>query len=397
MAAHALGHGRYSIHHDGGILRAEPDHAAAAARTRGRDGERGQSMGRHPQRGHVVCRGVRFAGVGARRRPPWPQADAIALKPRHRRVHRADGCGGERLAVFCVPRADGRVRRIFQRGHRIGGESGSGAAARLCSRLAQHRPARRLPGRAADRRGVSRLDRQLPHFVLLHLGDDLAVAGSRLVRRRRALCGPAQVARPAIDPQQPDRGGRHSSPVGAVFRAADGAIRGAHGAAGRDLICPANGRPRPDLATLSGIAFSVTGLANVIAAPFLGNRSDRIGYRRVLLICLFGATVTTLPQAFTENYWVFTAQRFGVGLFIGGLLPTANALVGRLVPRAERGAMYGITASATFLGNSLGPLTGGAVAAAFGLRWVFLVTAAVLLANLLWVYYRVPEYTDHKD
>jgi DHA1 family multidrug resistance protein-like MFS transporter len=154
---------------------------------------------------------------------------------------------------------------------------------------------------------------------------------------------------------------------------------------------------RPDLATLSGIAFSVTGLANVIAAPFLGNRSDRIGYRRVLLICLLGAAVTTLPQAFTENYWLFTAQRFGVGLFIGGLLPTANALVGRLVPRAERGTIYGITASATFLGNSLGPLTGGAVAAVFGLRWVFLVTAVVLLANLLWVYFRVPEYVDHRD
>ena len=134
-----------------------------------------------------------------------------------------------------------------------------------------------------------------------------------------------------------------------------------------------------------------------IAAPFLGNRSDRIGYRRVLLICLCDAPLTTLPQAFTENYWVFTAERFAVGLFIGGLLPTANALVGRLVPRAERGTIYGITASATFLGNSLGPLTGGAVAAAFGLRWVFLVTAAVLLANLLWVYYRVPEYAGRQN
>ena len=103
---------------------------------------------------------------------------------------------------------------------------------------------------------------------------------------------------------------------------------------------------RPDLATLSGIAFSVTGLSNVIAAPFLGNRSDVIGYRRVLLICLLGATLTTLPQAFTYNYWIFTAQRFAVGLFIGGILPTANALVGRLVPRAERGTVYGITASA---------------------------------------------------
>src|SRR6516162_7060077 len=111
---------------------------------------------------------------------------------------------------------------------------------------------------------------------------------------------------------------------------------------------------RPDLATLSGIAFSVTGLSNVIAAPFLGNRSDVIGYRRVLLICLLGATLTTLPQAFTNSYWTFTAQRFAVGLFIGGILPTANALVGRLVPRAERGTVYGITASAMFFGNSMG-------------------------------------------
>ncbi|MGA8757701.1 MAG: MFS transporter [Stellaceae bacterium] len=154
---------------------------------------------------------------------------------------------------------------------------------------------------------------------------------------------------------------------------------------------------RPDLATLSGIAFSITGLANVVAAPFLGNKSDVIGYRRVLLIALLGATVTTLPQAFTDSYWVFTGLRFAVGLFIGGILPTANALVGRLVPRAQRGTVYGITSSAMFLGNSIGPLSGGAVAAAFGLRWVFLVTGAVLLANLVWVYYRVPEYVDSRE
>ncbi len=150
----------------------------------------------------------------------------------------------------------------------------------------------------------------------------------------------------------------------------------------------------PNIATLAGIAFSITGLANVISAPFLGNRSDVIGYRRVLLICLLGGTLTTLPQAFTDNYWAFTAERFAVGLFIGGLLPAANALVGRLVSRAERGAVYGMTSSAMFMGNSLGPLIGGAIAAGFGLRWVFLLTAAVMALNLVWVYYRVPEYRE---
>jgi len=148
----------------------------------------------------------------------------------------------------------------------------------------------------------------------------------------------------------------------------------------------------PNVATLAGIAFSITGVANVISAPFLGNRSDQIGYRRVLLICLLGSTLTTLPQAFTDNYWVFTAERFAVGIFIGGLLPTANALVGRLVARADRGTIYGMTSSAMFMGNSLGPLFGGFLAAGLGLHWVFLMTGAVLALNLVWVYYRVPEY-----
>jgi len=150
----------------------------------------------------------------------------------------------------------------------------------------------------------------------------------------------------------------------------------------------------PQIATLAGIAFSITGLANLIAAPFLGNRSDIIGYRRVLLICLAGATLTSLPQIFVGNYWVFLAERFAVGLFIGGILPTANALIGRSVSRENRGTVYGMTASATFLGNSLGPLTGGLIAASLGLRWVFAVTALLLLVNWVWVWFTVPEYRE---
>jgi DHA1 family multidrug resistance protein-like MFS transporter len=150
----------------------------------------------------------------------------------------------------------------------------------------------------------------------------------------------------------------------------------------------------PQIATLAGIAFSITGLANLVAAPFLGNRSDVIGYRRVLLICLLGATLTSAPQIFVDSYWLFVAERFAVGLFIGGILPTANALIGRSVARENRGTVYGMTASATFLGNSLGPLTGGLIAAGLGIRWVFAITAVLLLANLVWVYLKVPEYKD---
>ncbi len=150
----------------------------------------------------------------------------------------------------------------------------------------------------------------------------------------------------------------------------------------------------PNLATLSGLAFSMTGFADILASPFLGKRSDVLGYRRVLLISLAGAALFSAPQAFASSYWMFVAERFGVGLFIGGILPTANALIGRMAGPGQRGAVFGMTASATFLGNSLGPMTGGVVAAAFGLHWVFLVTAAMLLGSLVWTWIAVPASVD---
>jgi DHA1 family multidrug resistance protein-like MFS transporter len=149
--------------------------------------------------------------------------------------------------------------------------------------------------------------------------------------------------------------------------------------------------PRPDLATLGGLAFSVTGIAGVLAVPFLGRKSDIIGYRTVLLISLFGAALFTVPQAFPLGYWAFVMERFGLGLFVGGILPAANALIGRLTAGSSRGFVYGMVSSAYFVGNTLGPLTGGVVAATVGIRFVFAVTAALLVLNLIWVWFTVPE------
>jgi DHA1 family multidrug resistance protein-like MFS transporter len=139
------------------------------------------------------------------------------------------------------------------------------------------------------------------------------------------------------------------------------------------------------IATAVGLAFAVTGLADLIASPFLGKRSDRIGYRRVLLISLCGVAAFTIPQAFVRGIAAFVALRFGVGLFLGGVLPTANALIGRLFPLERRAQVFGITSSATFLGMFLGPLLGGTIAARFGFEAVFLTIGTLTLANFAWV------------
>jgi DHA1 family multidrug resistance protein-like MFS transporter len=139
------------------------------------------------------------------------------------------------------------------------------------------------------------------------------------------------------------------------------------------------------------MAFSVTGLAGVLAVPFLGRKSDVIGYRRVLMISRFGAALFTAPQALPLGYWAFVVERFGLGLFVGGILPAANSLVGRLTGSSNRGFVYGLVSSAYFVGNAAGPATGGVIAASWGIQFVFAVTATMLLANLLWVWLAVAE------
>lgn len=141
----------------------------------------------------------------------------------------------------------------------------------------------------------------------------------------------------------------------------------------------------PWIATAAGAAFAVTGIADLIASPLLGKRSDVIGYRRVLLISLGGVAAFTLPQGLARSVWIFLALRFGVGIFLGGILPTANAWIGRLFPRERRGQIYGITSSATFFGMFLGPLLGGGIAARFGFPAVFVTFGTLALVNLVWV------------
>jgi MFS transporter, DHA1 family, multidrug resistance protein len=74
-----------------------------------------------------------------------------------------------------------------------------------------------------------------------------------------------------------------------------------------------------------------------------------------------------------------------LGVFLGGVLPSANAAIGKLARGHERGQLFGMTATAQFLGRFVGPLFAGAVAAHFGIPAVFFAIGALMLANLTWV------------
>jgi len=143
------------------------------------------------------------------------------------------------------------------------------------------------------------------------------------------------------------------------------------------------------VALIAGIAFSATGLANIIAAPLLGKLSDRKGAHKIILFSLITAGIFYIPQAFVQNPWQLTGMRFLLGLTMGGLAPAVNTLIKKITPSQHTGRIFGFTMSAQYLGTFGGSVLGGQIAAAFGISAVLFVTSALMLLNAVWVYFNV--------
>ncbi len=141
----------------------------------------------------------------------------------------------------------------------------------------------------------------------------------------------------------------------------------------------------PDrIALMTGMVFGITGVTNALTAPFWGKHADKGGYRKVLRYSLYGMTLFYLPQAFVTDVYQLLLLRAGLGIFVGGAIPTINSIVQRSSAPENRGGIYGIFQSGLLLGNVVGPLVGGALAATFGLRLIFFITTILFFISTLW-------------
>jgi MFS transporter, DHA1 family, multidrug resistance protein len=143
------------------------------------------------------------------------------------------------------------------------------------------------------------------------------------------------------------------------------------------------------IALVSGLAFSASGLGNIIAAPRLGSLSDMIGPQKVLFFALAVAGIVFIPQAFVNDAWQLIGLRFLLGLALGGLTPSVNTLIKKITPGPLTGGIYGFNISAQHLGVFAGAVLGGQVSAYLGIREVFIITSALLVMNAVWVYFKV--------
>jgi DHA1 family multidrug resistance protein-like MFS transporter len=140
---------------------------------------------------------------------------------------------------------------------------------------------------------------------------------------------------------------------------------------------------------LTGRVIGVSGLAAALSAGLLGRVSDRWGPKYLLVASVLFAALATVGLGRASSVPQLYLMRALFGFAAAGIMPSANAIIRRIIHEKHLGKAYGIMASTTGLGWGLGSLCGGWVAAEYGLRAPFMLTAAILGASVFIVVWRV--------
>ncbi|HUS79671.1 MAG TPA: MFS transporter [Armatimonadota bacterium] len=134
-------------------------------------------------------------------------------------------------------------------------------------------------------------------------------------------------------------------------------------------------------ATATGMLMGISGVAAGIACLLLGHWGQRFSQRRLLVYTSVAAGLLSFPHAVATSIGQLVGLRIGWGLATGGSSPLINSMIGSSVSAASLGRAFGTMSAAQCLGIALGPLAGGFMAAAVGLRLPFVVMGFLLLAS----------------
>jgi MFS transporter, DHA1 family, multidrug resistance protein len=132
------------------------------------------------------------------------------------------------------------------------------------------------------------------------------------------------------------------------------------------------------VSSLSGLLIAAGSISGALAAATIGKVSGKFGYGRTLIVCMAGATLFYLPQGLASTPWQLLFLRFGSGIFLGGTMPSVNALIATLTDRENQGAIYGLSSSMANVGAALGPAVGATLATVSGYPSVFFATSGIL-------------------
>jgi EmrB/QacA subfamily drug resistance transporter len=151
-----------------------------------------------------------------------------------------------------------------------------------------------------------------------------------------------------------------------------------------------------DLGGLSHISWVVTAylLAQTAVTPLYGKLGDMYGRKIVLqvglLVFLAGSALCGLSQSLDE----LIAFRALQGLGGGGLMVSAQAAIGDVVPPSERGRYTGLFGAVFGLASVAGPLLGGFLTGHLSWRWIFYVNLPIGVLALFVLAATLPSASD---
>jgi len=142
-----------------------------------------------------------------------------------------------------------------------------------------------------------------------------------------------------------------------------------------------------------GLLFAVYSICQLVAAPALGDISDRYGRRPVLVFSLAGTVVSFVMLAVAHSLTMLFLARIVDGLS-GGNISTARAYVADITEPKDRARAYGLIGAAFGLGFILGPAISGVLAPVSYTAPIWAAAALTLVATIVaWAW--LPE-TVHR-
>ncbi|AHB40914.1 hypothetical protein P148_SR1C00001G0099 [candidate division SR1 bacterium RAAC1_SR1_1] len=158
----------------------------------------------------------------------------------------------------------------------------------------------------------------------------------------------------------------------------------------------------PDLAAHYGvsahlISYGITGyaLAAFLAAPILGQISDVIGRKKVLIVCVIGSFLSAFMIAISPVFIFFLIGRIINGL-TGGNISVLQAIIADISPtKQERSANMGMLGALFGSAFIVGPLTGAALLH-FGVMVPYWFMAALSLIEIFVIIFAYSETNLHQ-
>src|SRR2546428_5689578 len=142
-----------------------------------------------------------------------------------------------------------------------------------------------------------------------------------------------------------------------------------------------------------GLLFASFSVCQLIAAPVLGDMSDRYGRRPVLIFSLLGTVISFVLLAIAQSITLLFVARIVDGLS-GGNVSTARAYIADITEPKDRARAYGFIGAAFGFGFIFGPAMSGLLAQISYTAPIWAAAALTLAATAVaWVW--LPE-TVHR-